>query len=166
MTVIPTLTLISIALAAAAPAFAQTQAPVGPLPRAFAGYAQPAIPLTACKAVSPAEAQCEVPAMTAGRYLIEAAGTSSAPAVGANQALQIEVAGRPCGLGRNSAGWKTGSRTFRLDCEVTLLTDTPVAVKVIYADAQATKDPKGPVVTIRPLPWTGVLAAQAFAPKQ
>ncbi len=154
--------LVLMSFTAASPALAQALAP----PRAFAGYAQPAIPPTACKVIDTAQTQCEIPAMTAGRYLIEAAGTSSAPAVGANQALEIDVAGRQCGVGRDSAAWKSGARTFRLDCEVTLLTDAPLTVKVIYADAAATKDPKGPAVNIRPLPWTGVLSTQPFAPRQ
>jgi hypothetical protein len=141
-------------------------AQVGALPHLFAGYSQPALGAGACKATGPSEAQCQIPAMTAGRYLIEAAGTSSGPGVGANQSLEIDVAGRTCGVGRNSTAWTSGARTFRLDCEVTIVADQPVAVKVIYADAQATKDPKGPAVTIRPLPWIGVLSTQPFAPKQ
>ena len=154
--------LASILTAIAAVAHAQA----GPLPRAFAGYAQPTIPATACKTLSPAETQCVIPAMTAGRYLIEAAGTSIAQGVGANQVLEIDVGGRQCGIGRDSAAWTSGARTFRLDCEVALLADAPVTVKVVYVDAQALKDPKGPVVSIRPLPWTGVLTTQAFAPGQ
>jgi len=158
----PAATVVLMSVVAASSTPAQSVAP----PRAFAGYAQPAIAPSACKMISIAQTQCEIPPMTAGRYLIEAAGTSSAPAAGANQALEIDVAGRRCGVGRDSVAWKSGPRTFRLDCEVTLLTDTPLTVKVIYADAAATKDPKGPAVTIRPLPWTGVLSAQPFAPGQ
>jgi hypothetical protein len=138
----------------------------GPLPHAFAGYAQPAIGPAACKVVGVAETECVIPAMTAGRYRIEAAGTSSAPSVGANQVLEIDVGGVQCGVGRDNAPWATGSRTFRLDCEVTLLSDAPVPVKVTYADSQATKDPRGPSVTFTPLPWNGVLDSQAFAPRQ
>jgi hypothetical protein len=117
-------------------------------------------------AVSPAETRCVIPAMTAGRYRIEAAGTSSAPSVGANQVLQIDVGGAQCGVGRDNAPWTAGSRTFRLDCEVTLLSDASIPVKVTYADSQATKDPKGPAVTFTALPWNGVLDSQAFAPRQ
>jgi hypothetical protein len=147
---------------AAGAAFAQA----GPLPHAFAGYTQPAIGPAACRSANPAETQCVIPAMTAGRYRIEAAATSSAPTVGANQVLQIDVGGVQCGVGRDNAPWTSGSRTFRLDCEVTLLSDGPVPVKVTYADSQATKDPKGPVVTFTALPWNGVLDSQAFAPRQ
>ncbi len=143
-------------------AWAQSAAP----PRAFAGYAQPAIPATACKPIGPSETQCVIPGMTFGRYRIEAAGTSSAPSVGANQVLQIDVGGVQCGVGRDSAPWASGSRTFRLDCEVTVLSDAPVPVKVTYADSQATKDPRGPSVTFTALPWNGVLDSQAFAPRQ
>ena len=104
--------------------------------------------------------------MTAGRYLIEAAATSSAPKAGANQAIEIDIGGRQCGVGRNASPWKSGARIFRVDCEAILLADAPTEVRVVYADSQATKDPKGPVVTIRPLPWAGVLAARPFAPPQ
>jgi hypothetical protein len=159
---VPTLALCFAGLATAA--MAQGQA--GPLPRAFAGYAQPAIGASACQSLGPAETHCVIPAMTAGRYLIEAAATSTAQGVGANQVLQIDVGGTPCGVGRDTETWKSGPRTFRLDCEVTVLTDTPLNVRVVYADAQASKDPRGPVVTIRPLPWIGVLASQPSAPRQ
>jgi hypothetical protein len=151
-------------LAVAAPAFAADT--VGALPRMFAGYSQPAIGPDACKARNASETDCVIPAMTAGRYLIEATGISSAPGAGASQVLQIQVAGSQCGVGRDNAPWQTGSRAFHLDCEVVFAADQPVMVKVIYADAQATKDPKGPAVTIRPLPWTGVLSTEAFAPRQ
>jgi hypothetical protein len=148
--------------AAPAGALAQAAAP----PRAFAGYSQPAIPPSACKTLGATETQCVIPAMTAGRYMIEAAGTSTSQGVGANQVLEIDVGGGQCGVGRDSGAWTSGPRTFRLDCEVSLLADAPVTVRVIYADAQAVKDPKGPTVTFKPLPWTGVLSAQAFAPRQ
>ncbi len=141
-------------------------AQVAGLPRAFASYAQPAISAAACRSLGPAETQCVIPAMTAGHYIIEAAATSTAQGVGANQVLEIDVGGGQCGVGRDTAPWASGSRTFRLDCEVNLLSDAPVAVRVIYADSQAVKDPKGPVVTFKALPWSGVLSAQAFAPRQ
>jgi hypothetical protein len=150
------------ALTAAASAGAQAAAPL----RAFAGYAQPAIGASACKVLGPAETDCVVPAMTAGRYLIEAAATSTAQGAGANQVLEIDAGGATCGIGRNSTAWASGPRTFKLDCEVVILADAPVSVRVIYADAQAVKDPRGPVVTFKALPWTGVLSAQAFAPRQ
>ncbi len=141
-------------------------AQVGPLPHAFAGYAQPAIPPGACKAVNAGEAQCVIPAMTAGRYLIEAAGTSTTQGGDAVQALEIDVGGGKCGVGKNTRPWPSGARTFRLDCEVTVLTDVPLMVRALYADAKAVKDPAGPSITIRPVPWNGVLSSQPFAPQQ
>jgi hypothetical protein len=156
-------TIIGLAVGAA-PAGALAQAPAPP--RAFAGYSQPAIPATACKSLGPAETQCVIPAMTAGRYMIEASGTSTSQGVGANQVLEIDVGGGQCGVGRDGGSWTSGPRTFHLDCEVSLLADTPVTVRVIYADAQAVKDPKGPTVTFKPLPWNGVLSAEPFAPRQ
>ena len=139
--------------------------PVGPLPRGFSSYLQPTIPPSACRTVSAAEVQCQIPAMTAGRYLIEASGSSTSQGADALQALEIDIGTRQCGVGKDSAPWPSGARTFRLACEAVLMTDTPLVVRVLYADQKATKDPKGPVVSIRPLPWNGVLSAQPFAPK-
>ncbi len=164
-----TIALIAITLFAV-PAFtvsvAAAPAPVGPLPRAFAGYNQPTIPATACRSLGPTEAQCVIPAMTAGRYLIEATGTSTSQGADAIQALEIDIGDRQCGVGKNAAPWPSGSRTFRLNCEVSLLSDSPVVVRVVYADAKAVKDPKGPTLAIQPLPWNGVLFSQPFVPKQ
>ena len=141
-------------------------APIGPLPRGLAGYAQPVIPASFCRVVSAAEAQCAIPAMTAGRYLVEATGTSTSQGADAAQALEIDVGGRQCGVAKNTKPWTSGPRTFRMACEVTFMTDSPIAVRVQYADAKAVKDPKGPTVSIRPLPWNGVLSVQPFVPQQ
>jgi hypothetical protein len=108
-----------------------------------------------------------MPGMIAGRYVIESAGSSTAQGPGAVQAMQIVVADRVCGLARDTAGtWSSGRRTFRFDCAVTLLSEQPVLVRVLYADEKAVKDPKGPAVSIRPLAWNGVLDVLPFAPKQ
>ncbi|HEY5070780.1 MAG TPA: hypothetical protein VII63_02000 [Caulobacteraceae bacterium] len=156
---------LATALALAAGAALAQGAPTA-LPRAFAGYAQPAIGAAACRMVSAAETQCLVPAMTAGRYLIEASGTSTSQAADARQGLAIEVGAAPCGTARpaNPAPWPSGPRTFKVDCEVTLLTDRPLTVRAIYADFHAVKDPKGPTLTMRALPWAGVMDARMFAP--
>jgi hypothetical protein len=145
---------------------AATATPVGPLPRAFTGYNQPTIPATACRSLGPTEAKCVIPAMTAGRYLIEATGTSTSQGADAIQALEIDIGGRQCGVGKNAAPWPSGARIFRLNCEVSLLSDSPVVVRVVYADAKAVKDPRGPTLAIQPLPWNGVLFSQPFVPKQ
>ena len=154
-----------VAALCAAPVVAADASPSA-LPRAFAGYSQVAITPGMCKVVGAAEAQCVIPAMSAGRYLIEATGTSTSPGVAPQQALEIVVGGASCGMGRNGKPWSSGPRAFRLDCEATILTDTPLTVRALYADVQATKDAQGPVLTIRALPWNGVLAGHVFAPKQ
>jgi hypothetical protein len=161
------LRVFATVLALAAPLAANAQTTGGPLPRAFAGYSQPAITASMCKVVNPAQTQCLVPAMTAGRYLIEAAGTSTAQDGKARQALEIAVGDTVCGLASpaNPAPWSSGARTFRVDCEVTLLTDAPVVVRVIYTDAHAVKDPVGPTLSMRPLSWQGVLGARMFPPQ-
>jgi hypothetical protein len=104
--------------------------------------------------------------MTAGRYLIEASGTSTAQGAGALQQMQIVVGDQLCGVGRDTAAWSAGARTFRFDCLTTILTDRPLEVRAIYIDAKAAKDPKGPTVAIRPLGWNGVLSTLPFAPSQ
>ena len=74
---------------AAAPVWAQP-APTGPPPpsppRVFqqAGYAEPEIGAAACKAVNAGETQCAIPAMTAGVYLVQAAGASVFALSGSN----------------------------------------------------------------------------------
>ncbi|HEY1929051.1 MAG TPA: hypothetical protein VGG92_16420 [Caulobacteraceae bacterium] len=155
---------------AGAPAVAQrsaqtpTPAAPAPLPRAFAGYAQPTIPQSACRIVGPAETRCEIPAMTAGRYLIEATGTSTAQAAGARQQLEIVVGDQLCGVGRDLAAWSSGSRSFTFDCLTTVLTDKPLEIRALYEPVNATKDSKGPQLVVRPLGWNGVLSTLPFAP--
>jgi hypothetical protein len=41
----------------------------------------------------------------------------------------------------------------------TFLTDTPMVIAVIYLDAKAAKDPKGPQVTITRAAWPGVIGS-------
>src|ERR1700735_3012105 len=89
--------LIALLTAVAATAHA---APAGPPPgpppsppRVFqqAGYAEPEIGAAACKAVNAGETQCAIPAMTAGVYLVQAAGASTAQAADAAQQITIVV---------------------------------------------------------------------------
>lgn len=167
----------AIALAASAAAAAQTSPPkptappaapppaavaAVPLPRAMTGYAQPEI--TNCKVVNPNTATCTIPAMTAGRYVITASGTSTATADGAAQAVQIAVGTRICGRadrrGNPQSPWATGAQTLKVACDVMILTDRPLTVTIAYADDKATKDPKGPTVKIEKAPWDGIMSAQ------
>lgn len=135
--------------------------PLGP-PRAFQGYSQPEISAAYCRVVNPGQTTCTLPAMTAGRYLIKAAGVSTAQGAGAAQQLTILVGNRACGPATRkptptSPPWTSGPKTIRLNCEVLILTDRPLAVTAIYADTKATKAPAGPTLTLERLPWEGVL---------
>lgn len=151
--------LASVSTAAAQPATRS-------LPRAFDAYQQRDISPGLCKVVSPGEAQCTIPEMTAGQYAVEVAGTSTAHGAGARQTLRIFVGTVACATGRNTAPWEKGARTFRLGCATTLLTDAAMTVRVVYEDANATKDPAGPLISIRRLPWEGVLNVSPYVPKQ
>lgn len=134
--------------------------PLGP-PRAFQGYSQPDITAAYCRVMNPGQTTCTLPGMTAGRYLVKASGTSTAQGVGAAQQLTILVGNRACGPATRkpaaTAPWTTGAKTIRLNCEVLILTDRPLAVSAIYADAKATKAPAGPTLTLERLPWEGAL---------
>ncbi|MDP2259083.1 MAG: hypothetical protein Q8J89_05145 [Caulobacter sp.] len=153
---------------AAAPA--APSEPLGP-PRAFVGYTQPDIGAGACRTISAVQTSCVIPAMTAGRYLIEASGVSTANAAGAVQRLGIVVGATSCGTAdrRPNADhpWPPGTaKTIRLQCEVEILTDRPLTVLAVYADDKATKAVTGPTLVIRRLPWDGVVSARASSPRQ
>jgi hypothetical protein len=158
------LSVAAVAVAGAASAQTPPPPPPGPppvLPRVFqqAGYSEPEIGPASCKAVNASETQCAVPAMTAGRYLIRAAGASTAQSPDAAQELRIVVGDQVCTAVRNPAvatPWAVGTkRTFYSGCLVTILTDTPIAITALYADAKATKDPQGPQLTVLRQPWPG-----------
>lgn len=156
--------------APAAAVVAPAPAPVGP-PRAFVGYTQPDIGASACRTISPTQATCTIPAMTAGRYLIEASGTSTASAVGAVQKLGIAVGTTNCGTAdrrpTTTNPWPVGTvKTIQLQCEVEILTDRPLVVQAVYADDKATKAATGPTLVVKRLPWDGVLSVRVGSPTQ
>lgn len=160
----PLLAIAALALGGAAAAQTRTPPPPAPppvLPKVFqmAGYSEPEIGGPACKVVNASEAQCAVPAMTAGRYLIRAAGASTAQAPDAAQELRIVVGDQICTAVRNPdvrEPWAVGAkRTFYSGCLVIILTDTPIAITALYGDAKATKDPQGPQLTVIRQPWPG-----------
>lgn len=146
--------------AAPAAAPAAPTAPLGP-PRAFQGYAQPDITPTYCRVTNPGLTTCTIPAMTAGRYLVKASGTSTATGAGAVQQLTVVVGNRVCGPATRQPSaqtpWSQGAKTIRLNCEVLVLTDRPLSVSAVYADEKATKSPTGPSLVLERLPWEGVL---------
>lgn len=164
-------TILAANTAPAQPAPARPPAVAAP-PKVFqqAGYAQPEIGPAACRMVSDFEAQCAVPAMTAGVYLVRAAGTSTALAADAAQQLTIVAGDQSCTSTRSpdaKAPWAAGAkRTFVSGCVFTFLTDAPLTITVVYFDAKATKDPAGPQVAVTRAPWTGVLNALPIQVKQ
>ena len=162
------------ATAVAVLATAAQAAPAAPPtpPRVFvqAGYTEPAVPESSCKHVNPAETQCVIPAMTAGRYFLGAIGVSTAVAAGAEQRITLIAGDQHCTstyAADPHAPWAVGAqRKFYAGCMVTILTDTPLDVTAVYFDAKATKDPAGPTLTVTPEPWTGALNAVPVAIKQ
>src|SRR6202011_1331901 len=85
-----------------------------------AGYAEPEIGGGARQAGNAAEGRCSVPAMTAGRYLVKAAATSTAQAPDAAQQLSIVAGDQICTSTRSpdvKAPWAVGTRrTFYAAC--------------------------------------------------
>jgi hypothetical protein len=98
--------------------------------------------------------------MTAGRYVIRAAGNATSTGANATQALQIKLGGAPCAT-TNPAPF-TGKQGMAIGCVVTFLTDKPIVVSVVYAVQNGTPDAKGPQMVLTRLPWNGVLEAAPF----
>jgi hypothetical protein len=146
------------------PVSAQAPAQPADVPMAgMDGYSHPDIGPDQCKTVNASQAQCVIPAKSAGRYLIVAAGTSTANAEGATQTIQIGGVGWTCGQAAVlKTPWSSGKRTFARTCVVTVLSDNPVPVVVVYGDTNATKDPKGPTLALRRIPWDGVISADTL----
>jgi hypothetical protein len=162
----PTLLLaVSLCAAGAAGASAKPVADppaAGPeitVPRAYEGYSEPEI--GDCRAPTPLMRECTVPAMTAGRYLIEAAANATATGANATQTLQIKLGGGDC-ISTNPAAF-TGKAGLHLGCEVTFLTDRPIVVSAVYAVQNGTADPKGPQMAFHRLPWNGIVQARGLA---
>jgi hypothetical protein len=167
-----------LALTAAGSASAQgsAAAPEGPPPappRVFqaAGYSQPDITPGLCKTINDHAVQCTIPEMTVGRYLVQASGTSTPSATDAAQQLTIVVGDNSCGSatfrGTVKVPAKVGTpHPLKFSCITTVMTDLPITVTVIYADDKATKDPKGPTLSLRKVPWGGVVSTSGFVPQQ
>ena len=156
----------------AAPAASPPAAPPPTPPRVFAaaGYSEPEVPQSACKHVNPAETQCVIPAMPAGRYFLGAIGVSTAAAAGAEQRITLIAGDQHCTSTYEpdpKAPWAVGAkRSFYAGCMFTIVTDTAIDVTAVYFDAKATKDPAGPTLTVTPEAWTGALSAVPVAIKQ
>jgi hypothetical protein len=165
----------ALMLVGAGVAHAQTPtAPAPVLPRLFtqAGYYQPQVTAAMCAKVDATQTKCTLPAMTAGRYYAEASDDSTATADGAAQRLVI-VAGnddRVCQVTRGASAqtpWAVGAKqSLKAGCLVTVVSDGPMPITAVYADAKATKNPAGPSLTLRPVPWTGAIEVVAIPVKQ
>jgi hypothetical protein len=162
---------LAAALLTAGAAAAQPAPAFGP-PKVFqqAGYAQPEIGPAACKTVNAAQTRCAVPAMTAGVYLVRAQATSTAQAEGAVQQITLVAGDQSCTSTRSpdpKTPWTVGTkRTLYSACLFTIVTDAPLTISAVYADAKAAKDPAGPLVTLTREPWSGALGAIPVSVKQ
>jgi hypothetical protein len=151
--------------AAAQPTASAAPAPPPTPPRVFlaAGYTQPDITPGYCKMIDASQVQCTLPAMTAGRYFVGVAGTSTATAAGAAQQIVIQAGEQRCTSTRApdaKAPWAVGAkRTLYSACIFTVITDTPLVITGVYLDEKATKDPKGPILSVSRQPWLGVISA-------
>ena len=163
-----TLVIATVAtLGFAAAALAQSAASPPVLPKLLAGsYAPPEITPGLCRNVNPGQTDCIIPAMSAGHYIIHAAGTSTSGGADAKQQIIILAGARVCGNATNTNAWPSGARTFKLDCDITVITDKPLTLSVRYGDFHATKDPKGPLMSVERASWEGVLDARVTVPKQ
>ena len=104
----PALLVAPVLAAAGLPTTVLAQPTPASVPKAFGDYLQRDITPGLCKVVSPSEAQCVIPEMTAGQYAIEAAGTSTSQGPDAKQTLQITVGVVGCATGQNSTPWPSG----------------------------------------------------------
>lgn len=150
-----------------APAPAPAPRAVAPAPRVVTppaialsglpGYRHPEIPISTCKLVNAGRRDCVIPAMTAGRYVIKAAGSSMPIGAKPRQQLTIVVDNRNCSQAFDASSWSGSTRTIRTMCEITVLSDAPTLISIVYADLQALKTATGPEVTIERLRWSGVM---------
>lgn len=148
--------LAALALAAIISAGAAVDAP----PLAFDGYNHPEITADNCKVKDPGHVTCFLPPKTMGRYLITVMGASTATGPNAVQAIAIGGPGWTCGQVSSRKGdWTSGSRTFVAQCEVTVLSDTPFEIDAAFGGPDATLDPAGPKMSIRNIPWNGMIQA-------
>jgi hypothetical protein len=156
--------LVALASAGSATAQSANSASDVPMP-GVAGYDHPQIGSDACKVVNPGAAQCIIPAKSAGEYVIVASGTSTAKGADAAQQLTIGGENWRCGPVTDTAKWSSGPRTFSIACRIQILTDRPLTVIARYDDRNADKDPKGPTLVVKPVPWSGVLSAVVVGAK-
>lgn len=130
--------------------------PTFTVPHAYEGYAQPEI--SECSTDGALRRTCVVPAMTAGRYVVIAAGAANATGPNATQTLAILLNGQPC-IATRPAPF-TGKKGLNIACEVNFLTDKPFPVSAVYAVQNGEPDKAGPQLVLRRQPWNGVVDAR------
>lgn len=128
------------------------------------GYRHPEVPTSTCKLVNAGRRDCVIPGMTAGRYVIEAAGSSMPIGAKPRQQLTIIVDNQKCSQAFDASSWSGATRTIRTTCEITVLSDTPTVISIVYADLQALKAATGPEVSIQRLRWSGVMQMREVTP--
>jgi hypothetical protein len=161
------MSLFAIGAAHAQTGRAADNGPPPSLPKIFqaAGYSQPDITPGLCQNLSPTKTQCTIPQMTAGDYLIQASGTSTAASDGAVQAIDIRLGNAECNRGQSkntgegSKPWTSGPQTIRIACVIQVVSDDALTITTNYTDEKATKDPRGPTLSLRRLPWNPYLSA-------
>ena len=131
-------------------------------PLGAAGYSQPDITADNCAVKSPGLTVCFLRPRTMGRYMVHVEGVSTANGADATQSISIGASNSwSCGGAETKPGpsWTSGARTFVAQCSITVLSDAPLEIDATFGGQNATLDPAGPAVTIRRMPWNGVLTA-------
>lgn len=128
------------------------------------GYSHPAVGATHCRLINSGRRDCVIPAKTNGAYVIRATGRSMAMGARPRQQLTIIVANRNCAQVINFKAWSGSTRPITASCEVSVLSDMPVLVSVVYADSQALKEASGPDVVFEPVRWSGVVEMRDVTP--
>ena len=143
--------------AASAGANAQTSpASAYPAPRFLPGYTHPDI--TQCQTVGASRRECTVPANVGGRYLVEAVGLATGTGPNATLGMNIIIGEQVCIM--QTDGKFKGQYYMHLVCETTLATESPIKIAVNLATRDATLDPGGPKISIRAMPWDGVISVR------
>ena len=127
-----------------------------PAPRFLPGFIHPDI--TQCQTVGPNRRECTVPANIGGPYLIEAVGRATGAGPNATLAMNIIVGEQVCIM--QTDGKFKGPYYLHLVCETTLATEAPIKIAVNLATRDATLDPGGPTISIRAMPWDGVISVR------
>lgn len=127
-----------------------------PAPRFLPGYIHPDI--TQCQTIGPNRRECTVPANVGGRYLIEAVGLASATGPNPTLAMNIIIGEQVCIM--QTDGKFKGQYYLHLVCETTLATESPIKIAVNLATRDATLDAAGPKISIRAMPWDGVISVR------